>query len=131
MVMKKIISTLFLLFSFYVFSIIPLGNAESTGSNTRFVSESELELEKKLIALEKEIRVQNLIQYIEFESEIIVPDYIEPEYIEYAFDMAKKLEIPSRMAFRLIYKESCFVDTIVSPVGAKGLMQLMPETRKL
>lgn len=128
--MKKIISTLFLLFSFYVFSIVPTSNAES--SNTKYTvstNTAEMELENKMADLENKIRVQNLIKYIESECEIIVPSHIDTKYIEYTYNLANELKIPTRTAFRLMYKESNFRDTVVSKVGAQGLMQLMPKTR--
>lgn len=129
--MKKIISTLILMFSFYFFSTLSVGVATSnTNNNTGNSSNIEMELTKKLADLEKEIRIKNLIQYVEFESEVIIPDYINFDDIEYAFNLANKLELSTRMVFRLMYQESSFVDTIVSPKGAEGLMQLMPETRQ-
>ena len=128
--MKKIISTLFLLFSFYVFSIVPTGNAEVTNTTARYISNAEAELEKKLADLEIDIRQQNLISFVEFESEVIIPNYIDAKYIEYAYNLANELHFSTRMVFRLMFKESCFVDTIVSPKGAKGLMQLMHTTRQ-
>jgi hypothetical protein len=131
--MKKIISILFLLFSFYIFSIIPTGNANSnsTTNNINYVSNTEIELEKKLVDLENEVRIKNLIQYIEFESEIIVPNYIDIKYIEYIYSTADTLKIPTRVAFRLVYRESSFRDTVASPAGAHGLMQLMPDTKEM
>lgn len=130
--MKKFIATLFLLFSFYVFSIIPNGNANSTPEDNavNYISNAETELAKKLADLENEIRIKNLIQYVEFESEIIVPEYIDTKYIEYAFNLADTLKISTRTAFRLMYRESSFRDTVISKEGAEGLMQLMPDTRR-
>jgi soluble lytic murein transglycosylase-like protein len=75
--------------------------------------------------------LQNLIQYIEFESEIIIPDYINTKYVEYIYKMADTLKISTRVAFRLVYKESSFRDTVTSPMGAYGLMQLMPATKQM
>ena len=50
---------------------------------------------------------------------------------DFCIDLSKKLELPTRMVFRLVYKESDFIDTIVSPRGAYGFMQIMPSTDKL
>lgn len=41
---------------------------------------------------------------------------------------AKKLQIPSALLLGLIRQESAFDNLAESPVGAKGLMQLMPKT---
>ena len=44
------------------------------------------------------------------------------------YKTAKFFDIPVRIAFRLVYTESRFNDTITSPVGAYGFTQLMPKT---
>jgi soluble lytic murein transglycosylase-like protein len=77
----------------------------------------------------QEIYEQSVIQQIEFESELIIPKYFKYEYVEFTSKTADQFGISRRMAFRLIFKESSFIDTVKSPVGAKGLMQLMPDTR--
>jgi soluble lytic murein transglycosylase-like protein len=129
--MKKFISIMFLLFSFYIFSTLSVGMAEGSYSTVKYSgNESELELQKKLAELQREMYIQSLIQYIEFESEVIIPDEFDVKYVEYAFNLANELQIPTRMTFRLIFKESSFIDSAISRVGAKGLMQLMPETRE-
>jgi hypothetical protein len=123
MIMKKFILTLFFLFSIFTLNNIPAGFAEDSGnSENSFYAE-------KLAKLEKEIYMKNLIQSIEMESEIIIPTYFDIKYIEYVYNLADTLGIETRVAFRLIYKESCFRDTVISPMGAGGLMQLMPDTR--
>ena len=81
--------------------------------------------------LKRELYLKDLIKEIEAKSEIIIPDYVDIKYVEYMYDLSKKLELPIRMVFRLVYKESAFIDTIMSPKGAYGFMQVMPSTNKL
>lgn len=124
--MKKILLFLFLLFSSFVFN-------NMTGSDTenRVNDEMNRILTEKIAELQKKMYLQNLIQYIEFESEVIIPDYIDTKYIEYIYNVADTLKIPTRVAFRLVYRESSFIDTITSPMGAHGLTQLMPSTKQI
>jgi soluble lytic murein transglycosylase-like protein len=126
--MKKLILTLLFLFTVFTLSNISIGNAESSTKNTVDEYATKM-LEEKVAKLEKEIYIRNLIQNIEFESELIIPDYIDTKYIEFIYDVADTLKIPERMAFRLVFKESTFRDTVVSPAGAVGLMQLIPDTK--
>lgn len=77
----------------------------------------------------QEIYEQSVIQQIEFESELIIPKYFEYKYVEFTAKTAEQFGISRRMAFRLMFKESSFDENVTSPVGAKGLMQLMPGTR--
>lgn len=122
--MKKIILTLFFLFTIFTLSDITKSNAENI-----IVSNDINELHEKLNKLERKIFVDNLIQHIEFESEIIIPSYINIKYVEFTYNLANKLNIPTRLIFRLMFRESSFNDTIKSCKGAYGLMQLMPDTR--
>lgn len=85
----------------------------------------------KIDSLEREIRLIKLIQSIEFESEIIIPDNFNATYVEYIYNTSTTLSVPIRTAFRLIYKESSFRESVTSTSGANGLMQLMPGTRSL
>jgi hypothetical protein len=128
-VMKKIILTIFFLFAIFTLNNVTLSRAESDKGNDNYNAYNNEMLEKKIEELQREMYVTNLIQYIEFESEIIIPEYLDIKYVEYIYETANKLEIPTRMAFRLVYKESCFRDTVISKAGADGLMQLMPDTR--
>jgi soluble lytic murein transglycosylase-like protein len=101
--------------------------------NERLRAEAELEAKKeyeKYMQMYQEIYEKSLIQQIEFESEILIPDYFEFKYVEYAYQVSQELEVPTRVTFRLIFRESRFRDSVKSPVGAYGLMQLMPGTRK-
>jgi hypothetical protein len=123
--MKKIILTLFFLFSIFTLNNITVGLAE-----TSTVDRSDDIFAEKFAQLQKEIYIKGLIQNIEMESEVIIPEYFDVKYVEYVYNLADTLEIPIRMAFRLIYRESSFRDTVVSPMGAGGLMQLMPDTRR-
>jgi soluble lytic murein transglycosylase-like protein len=124
--MKKFLLFLFLLFSSFVFT-------NTTGSNTSSGGNDEMNrlLTEKIEELQKQLYVQGLIQYIEYESEVVIPDYIDTKYVEYIYKMADTLKIPTRIAFRLVYKESSFIDTVTSPAGAHGLMQLMPTTKQM
>lgn len=93
------------------------------------IASLEEELHLKTIAHEKEMYMKDVINYVEVESEVIIPDHFDTKYIEYVFNTTCQLEIPIRVAFRLIYTESRFKDNLISSAGAKGLMQLMPPTR--
>lgn len=75
--------------------------------------------------------LENMVKEIEAESELKIPNYVDMKYIEYMYDLGKKLEIPTRLTFRLVFKESSFIDTVKSCEGAEGFMQLMPETEEL
>ena len=130
--MKKHLLTITLLLLSFLFNNSYITSAESkspTFASGSSIEEIEKQMTEKLIKIERAIYVKNLIQYVEFESEIIVPDSFNAEYIEYIYTTSNKLKIPSRIAFRLVQQESRFNDTIKSPVGAYGLMQLMPGTR--
>jgi soluble lytic murein transglycosylase-like protein len=124
--MKKFLLFLFLLFSSFVFTNI-------TGSNNDSRTNDEMNrlLTEKITELQKQLYIQGLIQYIEFESEVVIPDYINTKYVEYIYKIADTLKISTRVAFRLVFKESSFIDTVTSPMGAHGLMQLMPSTKQM
>jgi soluble lytic murein transglycosylase-like protein len=128
--MKKILLFLFLLFSSFGFNGSIVTNAENGENNVEKASKMLVDMEREqYIKMYQQIYQQSLIQQIEFESEVIIPNYIDFKYVEYTYDLANQLNISSRMIFRLMFKESSFIDTVTSPRGAKGLMQLMPDTR--
>jgi len=131
--MKKRLLTFILITLTFIFNNTNISNAEVNSVNTENLTIAELEglMNKRLVELEREMYMKDLIQYIEFESEVIIPNHIDIQYIEYIYITANKFGIPQRTVFRLIKKESNFRDTVVSPMGAKGLMQLMPETRSM
>jgi hypothetical protein len=93
------------------------------------VNEAKLEAERYM-KMYQEIYEKSVVQQIEFESEIVIPEHIDFKYVEYTYQTAQNLNISPRVAFRLMFKESSFIDTVKSKVGAEGLMQLMPDTRK-
>lgn len=130
--MKKILMFLFLLFSSYVFNNTTGNNSNNLyeNYNTYVNNKTNDMLLEKINKMKREIYIQNLIQYIELESEIIIPDYIDSKYIEFMYETAVNFNLPIRTTFRTIYKESCFKDDAVSSAGALGLMQLMPTTRE-
>jgi soluble lytic murein transglycosylase-like protein len=120
------------MFSSFIFNEGTISNAENNMENNDIVIalNDVSSLEQRLTDMQREMYIKNLIQYVEFESEIIIPKYIDVKYIEYTYNLANEFGFSSRIIFRLIYKESTFRDTVVSDAGAKGLMQLMPDTRK-
>jgi len=85
----------------------------------------------KYVQMYQEVYQRSLIQQIEFESEVIIPKYFDFKYVEYAYNLSRQLQLSTRTVFRLMFKESSFIATIKSPMGAQGLMQLMPKTRDL
>ena len=118
--MKKFI--LFLMFVLFWFFI-----GGSLGGDIENNAIKNYELKR----IKREFYLKDLIKEIEAEAEVIIPDYVDIKYVEYMYDLSKKLELPTRMVFRLVYKESDFIDTIVSRKGAYGFMQVMPSTDKL
>lgn len=116
MFMKKLLSLLII----FLFTLIidgSLGVAENDINNNPTISN-----------LKRKIYIENLIKQIEFESEIKIPNYVDFKYIEYMYNLANQFNLPIRMVFRLVYKESSFIDDIVSSEGAQGFMQIMPKT---
>jgi soluble lytic murein transglycosylase-like protein len=59
---------------------------------------------------------------------IIIPKTFSNDNINVVFSECKKYDIPPRIAFRLIQKESNFRKSAKSSAGAKGYMQIMPVT---
>jgi hypothetical protein len=107
--------------------------SESSASSTSIENTTGVDLKaeyEKYVKMYQEIYEQSVIQQIEFESEVLIPDHIDFKYVEYAYNVSQDLNISPRITFRLIFKESSFIDTVKSKVGAEGLMQLMPDTRK-
>lgn len=79
----------------------------------------------------KEMYRNYIIGNIEADAEIKIPKYVEFKYIEYMYNLAAELQLPRRLVFRLVYRESTFRDTVMSPEGAYGFMQIMPKTERL
>jgi hypothetical protein len=128
--MKKFILTILFLFAVFSLSNISIGNAESNSNNSVNEYTNQM-LTEKIEKLQKEIYLSNLIQNVEFESEIIIPSYFDTKYVEYIYNISDTLKIPIRTSFRLVFKESSFIDTVASSAGAHGLMQLMPGTKQM
>lgn len=78
--------------------------------------------------LETTPTTDDIIISIEKLSNIKIPNYIDGNYIIFAYETANEYNIPIDIAFRLIYTESRFKIGAMSSVGAKGLMQVMPKT---
>ena len=128
--------TLLFLFTVFSFSNINYTNAGSNAVDNgvneysyNMLEEKVAELQKKVAELERKIYVNDLIRKIELESEVIIPDHFDSEYVEFINHTADSLDITTRTAFRLVFKECSFIDTLTSTAGARGLMQLMPETK--
>jgi soluble lytic murein transglycosylase-like protein len=79
----------------------------------------------------KKMYIDNLIYRIEDESEIKIPDYVNFNYIEYMYNLGVEFNVPIRMIFRLVMRESSFIEDAISPEGAMGFFQIMPKTRAL
>jgi soluble lytic murein transglycosylase-like protein len=117
--MKKILLLLIILVStFFVNGTYT--SADNSGNNNPMMER-----------FKRQFYLENMVKEIESESEVKIPDYVDMRYIEYMYDLGKKLEIPTRLTFRLVFKESSFIDTVKSHEGANGFMQLMPATEEL
>ena len=125
--MKKLMLILSTLL-FTIFINPPINVAEN---NTEYLSTLIKGIEKKQKELQRETYLKNLVTEIETESGIPIPNYVDVKYVEYIYNLAKELSLPTRMVFRLVHSESSFNDTVTSIVGARGFFQVMPGTRKL
>lgn len=68
-------------------------------------------------------------RYMAFKhSNINIPKNVPAEDLKLMHFLANKYEIPLKYYYRLIYKESRYNPKAISPVGAKGYMQVMPAT---
>lgn len=113
---------------FIILILLVLSGGEISNSSIVVNEKRRKERYELYLQIQKEKEIRNMIEIIELKAEIKIPDYVDVQYIEYMYELAHEFEIPIRTAFRLIYNESRFVDTIVSPKGAYGFMQLMPRT---
>jgi hypothetical protein len=68
--------------------------------------------------------------WVKSEAKIDIPNYVPKDHLKYMFERAIDKKIPISILFRLIYKESSFDSTALSPRGAYGYMQVMPLTYK-
>ncbi len=58
-----------------------------------------------------------------------IQEYLYPrEYSEYVTQYSAEFSVPEPLVYAVIYTESSFNESAVSHAGAKGLMQLMPDT---
>ena len=122
--MKKILFITIILFTCIM-------NATNIGSIGMFGIYNRANDEIKFNQIKQQMRLKKLckmIDTIEFQAEIKIPKYVDTNYIEYIYNKSIEFKLPIRTVFRLISQESKFIDTIISPVGAKGFFQLMPET---
>ena len=71
------------------------------------------------------------IKYIVFrETGILIPNGFDLTHLRMMIREADNNEIPYNIMFRLVKKECQYICGLVSPKGARGYMQVMPETRK-
>lgn len=84
-----------------------------------------------MVRIKRQLYLENMVKEIETESEVKIPNYVDMRYIEYMYALSKELEVPVRTTFRVVFRESSFIDTVTSDEGAHGFMQVMPDTRKL
>lgn len=78
-----------------------------------------------LILIGDETNNKNILFKIEKVSGISIPNYANEDDIIFMYETAKELEIPIRIAFRLIHCESRFV---AEPDNGQGYMQVIPLT---
>lgn len=62
---------------------------------------------------------------------VFVPTFTKKQIQEIAKKHADRYKVPYKIVLRMIWAESRYDNTLVSPKGAVGLMQLMPETAAL
>lgn len=65
---------------------------------------------------------------IEKEANVEIPERVDINHLRLMFKSADKHDIPYKIYFRLIQKESRYKWWVESSAGAKGYMQMMPRT---
>jgi hypothetical protein len=71
------------------------------------------------------LTVENIISC---EAKILIPNHVPTFHLEYMYMIGMQNNIPPKILFRLIYKESTFRINAKSKRGAIGYMQIMPNT---
>lgn len=72
------------------------------------------------------------MRYIVYkEANIFIPRGANMQHLRVMFQETDKNEIPYSIIFRLINKESGYINGLTSNKGAFGYMQVMPETKKI
>jgi soluble lytic murein transglycosylase-like protein len=124
--MKRIIILILLL----TFNIIDSDILDSQGIDKEMEKEMfnrvEYEMNRERVRL-----IAEMIDHIEREAEINIPDYVNIAYVRYLYNKSIELNLPIRYVFRLVNIESRFRYDAKSGVGANGFMQLMPRTESL
>jgi len=67
---------------------------------------------------------------VEKESGVEIPERVEDKHLKLMFAQADTNDIPYKVFFRVIQKESSYKWWVSSSAGAKGYMQVMPKTYK-
>jgi soluble lytic murein transglycosylase-like protein len=100
-------------------------------SNIKEKDKIIIELKQQVDSLKINIKEYNdylIRKKAEKISGLTIPDKFKTKYIKKVFSECEKHNVPPRLAFRLIYKESSFNKNSISSAGAKGFMQIMPPT---
>lgn len=86
-------------------------------------------LNNKLDSLKKEIKKYNRI-HISKVANVKIPKTFTNDKLKVLVNSCKKYNVPIKLVCRLIYAESTFKESALSYAGARGYMQLMPNTIK-
>lgn len=87
---------------------------------------SKEELEKELEEI-KQSRLY-LTSLIKHEADVDIPERVSDEHLNLMLEQADLYDLPYKVYFRVIRKESNFKHWVTSHVGAGGYMQVMPKT---